>query len=318
MKRLLCAILTLVCILSFCSCDLLNKFISTAPNADPTTTTPSTNKTTTPENKTEGGVPDETTPPKEPEATTPEKAPDETKPENPPEGNTITVQIIYQTGGVHRVESFITTTEPATLLEVYNLFANEHPYEMFNNVDCYLNDKPIDPTQTVYMQNGDKVYLQENGDGYHLHIWEPNMGYCRSCSEECSHEWEGNQCRICKSECYHDGYWNNGTWIDGHCGQCGTVCEHREWDDNRQCLVCGAFLGVDLLQIEIYENGEFMYSANGSIETTVENLLMAYYGYYPWNYLESNYEFYFNGVRVDGSYWITEHGILELVTRTYE
>ena len=77
-------------------------------------------------------------------------------------------------------------------------------------------------------------------------------------------------------------------------------------------------LGVDLLQIEIYENGEYKYNANGSIETTVEDLLMAYYGYYPWDYLESNYEFYFNSVRVDGSYWITEHGILELVTRTYE
>ena len=318
MKRLLCAVLTLVCILSFCSCDLLNKFISTDPNANPTTTTPNADKTTTPENKTEGSVPNETTPQKEPEATTPEKAPDETKPENPPEGNTITVQIIYQTGGVHRVESFITTTEPATLLEVYNLFANEHPYEMFNNVDCYLNDKPIDPTQTVYMQNGDKVYLQENGNGYHLHIWEPNAGYCRNCMEECPHEWEGNKCRICKSECYHDGYWNNGIWIDGHCGQCGTVCEHSEWDDNRQCLVCGAMLGVDLLHFEIYENGEYQTYLQG-IETTLRDLALTWYGYYPWEYLEANYKFYFNGVLItDGSYPITESGRLELISRTYE
>lgn len=59
-------------------------------------------------------------------------------------------------------------------------------------------------------------------------------------------------------------------------------------------------------------------TANGSIETTVQDLLFAFYGYYPWEYLESNYEFYFNGALVDGSYWITEHGVLNLVTRTYD
>jgi hypothetical protein len=244
---------------------------------------------------------------KDPENTT---APDDDP--TVPDAETITVQITYQTGGVHCVESVITTTSPATLLEVYNLFANEHPYEMFNNVQCSLNGKPIDPNQTIYMQNGDKIYLQEDGNGYHLHIWEMGMGRCRTCMEECSHEWEGNVCRVCKLECYHD-YWNGI-----QCGICGMMCEHREWDGNRQCLVCGSMLGVDLLQIEIYENGEQKYNANGSIETTVRDLLLSCYGYYPWEYLESNYEFYFNGMLVDGSYWITEHGILNLVTRTYD
>lgn len=313
MKRLLCIALTLVCVLAIASCELLKTpdssgTVNTTTLA-PTETTPDA---TTPETTTPEKTPDVTTPEKTPEATTPEKAPDETKPENPPEGNTITVQVIYQTGGVHRVESLITTTEPATLLEVYNLFANEHPYEMFNNVDCYLNDKPIDPTQPVYVQNGDKIYLQEDGNGYHLHVWDKGTGRCLTCMEECFHEWEGNVCCICKYECWHD------YWIDSRCGICGMMCEHREWDDNRQCLVCGAMLGVDMLHFEIYENGEYQTYLQG-IETTLRDLALTWYGYYPWEYLEANYEFYFNGVLItDGSYPITESGKLELISRTYE
>ena len=281
MKRLLCAVLTLVCILSFCSCDLLNKFISTEPNANPTTTTPNTDKTTTPENKTEGSVPNETTPQKEPEATTPEKAPDETKPENPPAEELIAVRVKFKSGGIHEVEETLKVETPCTFNQVYSEFVKKHYLETFSLIP-HLNGEVVDINEIIYLQDGDYIYLEE-------YSGMPGEG------PVCPH-----------------------VWISGSCEKCGTVCEHSEWDDNRQCLVCGAFLGVDLLQIEIYENGEYKYNANGSIETTVENLLMAYYGYYPWEYLESNYEFYFNGVRVDGSYWITEHGRLELISRTYE
>lgn len=276
MKRLLCAILTLVCILSFCSCDLLNKFISTEPNADPTTTTPNTEKTTTPEK-----APDATTPEKAPEATTPEKAPDETKPENPPAEELIAVRVKFKSGGIHEVEETLKVETPCTFNQVYSEFVKKHYLETFSLIP-HLNGEVVDINEIIYLQDGDYIYLEE-------YSGMPGEG------PVCPH-----------------------VWISGSCEKCGTVCEHSEWDDNRQCLVCGAFLGVDLLQIEIYENGEYKYNANGSIETTVENLLMAYYGYYPWEYLESNYEFYFNGVRVDGSYWITEHGRLELISRTYE
>ena len=381
MKRILCVILTFVCILAFSSCNLLEKFISfdrvetNAPTAqdpngneavtpgedpsdvqkpnddDPDVTTYWEHDCTTPEESAKDD-PDVTTY-WEHDCTTPEESvkdenndrvPDGEQTTDPTQGNqpdapnpgdnnngdqeesttglddvpvvpepeTVTVQIIYQTGGVHCVQSNITTTAPATLLEVYNLFANEHPYEMFNNAECYLNDKPIDPTQTIYVQNGDKIYLQESGDGYHLHIWDIGMGRCRSCMEECSHEWEGNKCRICKCECYHNGF-----WINGQCGKCGTPCQHEQWNDSRQCIVCGEFLGVDLLYIEIYENGEYMFESQ-NIEITLSDLLMAYYPY-PWAYMEANYEFYFNGTPIpDGSYMIIESGRLDIVTRSYE
>ena len=231
------------------------------------------------------------------------------KPEDPPVTNTITVQIIYQTGGVHRVESTITTTSPATLLDVYNLFANEHPYETFNNAECYLNDKPIDPTQTVYMQNGDMVYLQENSNGYHLHIWEMGLGYCRSCSEECTHEWKDSICCVCKSECYHTGQWNDDVWINGQCGECGALCMHEQWNDNRQCIVCGEFLGVDLLHIEIYEDDEYKYYTQ-VIEITVGDLVMSYYGF-SWEHMANTYDFYYNDVLItDGTFVLTESGTL--------
>ena len=288
MKRLLCVVLTLACVLSFSSCNLLDKFISTEPDAKPTATTPSTNEATTPDNKPEESIPDVTTPEKEPGETTPEQAPEETTPEKAPEETVLpdqeiyfSVQVVFQSGGIHRVEETFTVKEPCTFSQLYALFVEKHFLESFTLIP-YLNGELIDTNKIVYLQEGDYIYLEE---------------YSGMPGEEpvCAH-----------------------VWISGSCEKCGAVCEHNEWDANRQCLVCGAMLGVDLLQIEIYENGEYKYNANGSIETTVEDLLMAYYGYYPWDYLESNYEFYFNGVRVDGSYWITEHGILELVTRTYE
>ncbi len=366
MKRILCVILTLACILAFSSCNLLEKFISfdrVETNA-PTAQDPNSNEAVTPDKdvsedkKPDGDKIESTTPEKDHEQPTPDDpakdenndgVPDGEQTTDPTQGNhpnapnpgdnnngdkeesttglddvpvvpkpeTVTVEIIYQTGGVHCVQSNITTTAPATLLEVYNLFANEHPYEMFNNAKCYLNDKPIDPTQTIYVQNGDKIYLQESGDGYHLHIWDIGMGRCYTCMEECSHEWEGNKCRICKCECYHDGFWNDGIWINGQCGECGTPCQHEQWNDSRQCLVCGEFLGVDFLYIEIYENGEYVCESQ-NIEITLSDLLMAYYPY-PWEYMEANYEFYFNGTLIPyGSYMIIESGRLDIVTRSYE
>lgn len=312
MKRLLCVILTLVCILSFSSCNLLDKFISTEPEASPTTTSNNSGETV-PEKAPEATTPESTTPE---DVYSGETTPPTIPPENPPETNTVTVQIAYQTGGVHRVESVITATSPVTLLEVYNLFANEHPYESFNNVECYLNDKSIDPTQTVYMQDDDRIYLQESGDGYHLHIWEVGMGRCRICFEECPHEWEGVICRMCKSECYHKDDWSNGTWANGQCEQCGTVCRHEQWNDNGQCTVCGFWMGVNLIEIEIYENGEYVaYTQIDQI--TLRELIMAYYGY-SWDYMIDSYEFFYNNVYItEGSHLITESGRLDIVTRRY-
>lgn len=276
---------------------------------------------TTPEQTTpEDTTPEETTP----KETTPEETtPDVTEPESTtadedipvvPDEETITVRVTYQSGGVHCVESVITTTGPATLLEVYNLFANEHPYEMFSNVDCYLNDKPIDPTETIYMQDGDKVYLQENGKGYHLHIWEIGLGQCRSCLEKCPHDWDGIVCRMCKCECRHEDDWNNSTWVNGQCEQCGTYCQHETWDDNSQCIVCGYWMGVNLIEIEIYEDGEYKYYTQVN-QITLLDLIMAYYGY-PWGYMVDTYEFYYNGMLItEGSYTITESGRVDFITR---
>lgn len=243
---------------------------------------------------------------KDPENTT---APDDDP--TVPDAEIITVQITYQTGGVHRVESVITTTSPATLLEVYNLFVNEHPYEMFNNVQCSLNGKPIDPTQSVYVQNGDTIYLQEDGNGYHLHVWDKGMGRCLTCMEECFHEWEGNACRICKYECWHD------YWIDSQCGICGMMCEHREWDDNRQCLACGAMLGVDLLDIEYYMDGEYC-GCTSTIEYTVGEHLMFQF-WRSWEDLTFTYDVYVGDVLVtDQYYMVVESCNIYLVTRTYD
>ena len=321
MKRLLCMILVLVCVFGFSSCDLLEKFISfdrVETNA-PTAQDPNNNEASTPDmndseikepgdDKSEETTyydhdcttpddqkPEESTPQKEPDQTTPEQTtpednypcdttPEVTTPEEtvlPDQEIYFSVQVVFQSGGIHRVEETFWVKESCTFNQLYAMFVEKHFLENFSIIP-YLNGELIDTTKTIYLQDGDSIYLEE---------------YSGMPGEEpvCPHE-----------------------WIDSYCPLCDTMCEHSEWDDNRHCLTCGAWLGVDLLQIEIYENGEYKYNANGSIETTVQDLLFAFYGYYPWEYLESNYEFYFNGVLVDGSYWITEHGVLNLVTRTYD
>ena len=269
---------------------------------------------TTPEAPTE----ETTTTAKEPEETT-EKAPEESTtstvdtPVTPEEG-TITVQITWQSGGVHAVSDTITVSAPATLSHIYNLFIQKNYYDtaMRGNVSCTLNGKPIDPTYTIYMNDGDVIYLEEYWQGYHLHFWD--NGRCMECFEECAHgEWtesgEGDyQCFYCKGICWHE------TWQDGQCNQCGKACAHEQWDDNRQCILCGFSMGVEMIEIVIQENGEY-YSYTQSIGITVHDLVMAYFGYLPWEALESTYEFYYNDVPVDGSYWILESGVLNLVAR---
>ena len=360
MKRILCIILTLVCVFAFNSCQLLDYFISServeatdlenskvnSPDRENNETTDEKTDVTIPDDKHEQDTPDEpskdannngipddkenldgtttqeeavTTPavPTE-ETTTTAKEPEETThiedtPVTPDDG-TITVQITWQSGGVHAVSDTIMVSTPATLSHIYNLFVQRYYYDtaMRGNVTCMLNGKPIDPTYTTYMNDGDVIYLEENWQGYHLHFWD--NGHCMECYEECSHgEWveleKGiYQCFYCKGECIHE------TWQDGQCNQCGKVCTHEQWDDSRQCILCGFWMGVDMIEITIQENGEY-YSYTQSIGVTVHDLVMAYFGYLPWEALESTYEFYYNDVRVDGSFWIAESGVLNLVAR---
>ena len=349
MKRFLCVILALVCVLALSSCNLLEEFMSfdkvengtptaqdqTSPEAtvpeestpeattpevtSPEITTPeiTTPEITTPEITTpEITTPEITTPEiTTPEITTPEiTTPEITTPENPPAEDMITVSIVFQSGGVHRIEDAVTLPKPATLEHAFSIFVERHTEMVSFYFLCYLNDKQIDPGEKIFLNDGDRIYLQEQwegGGGSHIHLWD-ELG-CRICGIECSHEWEEGVCKNCGFTCLHL------EWMNAQCVKCGIFCQHSEWDDNRQCIVCHEFLGVDLLQLEIYEDGEYKYNANGSIETTMQNLLMAYYGYYPWEYLVSNYIFYFNGTLVtDGSYMITEDGRIDLVTRNGE
>lgn len=287
MKRLLCIALTLVCLLAIASCELLKTpdssgTVNTTTLA-PTETTPdaTTPETTTPETTTPEKTPNATTPEKTPEATTPEKAPDETKPENPPAEELIAVRVKFKSGGIHEVEETLKVETPCTFNQVYSEFVKKHYLETFSLIP-HLNGEVVDINEIIYLQDGDYIYLEE-------YSGMPGEG------PVCPH-----------------------VWISGSCEKCGAVCEHNEWDDNRQCLVCGAMLGVDMLHFEIYENGEYQTYLQG-IETTLRDLALTWYGYYPWEYLEANYEFYFNGVLItDGSYPITESGRLELISRTYE
>ena len=301
MKRLLCAILALICIASLCSCDILNKFISTEPEAYPTTTTPKTDEATTPDNKTEETVPDVTTPEKAPDETTPQQEPEQTTPEQttsedyypcdttPEQGTTpgqpdqetyITVHVQFQSGGIHAVEDWVRVEAPCTFAELCGEFIKTHDLSGFYIVS-YLNHEPIDINSDVSLQDGDYIYLEE---------------YSGAPGGEpiCPHE-----------------------WIDGYCPLCGIMCEHNEWDENRQCIVCGFWMGVNMIEIEIWENGEYVAYTQIN-EITLWDVLMAYYGY-PWDYMADCYEFYYNGMLVtDGSYLITESGRLDLVTRTYD
>ncbi len=309
MKRLLCVLLISACVLVLGSCEILEKFISferveTNASTNPAPTAPDANDS---ENKkpTDDKI-DETTfdnnhscttPADDHENTTPDENitnpnPDDgTTPTDPgegdsqiPEGNgeTIVVEVKFQSGGIHGYHDKITVVTPTTFSHVLTLFAQMHEDISSYRLNFYLNGVRVDPNDSTFLKDGDFIYLEESGDG------------------------SGDV-----YPCIH-------TWVDGSCTLCGIACLHNEWDDNRQCLLCGTSLGVDFLQIEIYENGEPKYSDNSSIGTTVEVLLMNYYGLYPWDYWTASYEFYFNDVLItDGSYMITESGILNLVTRSY-
>jgi len=284
MKKILCTILALVCILVLCSCDIIEKFLSFDPGPQATTATPDANNSEN--NNPPHDKNDETTYDNNHSCTTPADDGENTTPDSEntqiPDGNgeTIVVEVKFQSGGIHAYHDKITVVTPATYAHVLVLFGQMHEDMSSYRLNFYLNGVRVDPNDSTFLKDGDIIYLEESGDA------------------------SGDM-----YPCIHN-------WVDGYCFLCGISCPHAEWDDNRQCLTCGAWLGVDLLQIEIYENGEFKHNANGSIETTVQELMLAYYGPYPWDYWASTYEFYFNGTLVtDGSYMITESGILDLVTR---
>ena len=288
MKKILSVLLIAACVLALGSCEILEKFLSferveTNAPTHPDPTAPDAEGSQKPNEDKD----DVTTPNQNEEQTThvcedcTTEDPNQNDPQEP-QTQKITVEVKFQSGGVHAYQKTITVEAPATFSQVYNLFVAMHEDIIGYRLDCYLNDQKIDPSQTIYVNNGDRIYLQESG---------------ASLDEE--------------YPCIH-------VWFEGVCMQCGIVCMHETWGDNGQCLACGFWMGVNLLEIEIHENGEFRYFAGGYLQTTVQELMLAYYGPYPWDYWESTYVFYFNGVLVtDGSYIITEHGILNLVTRNY-
>lgn len=282
MKKILSVLLIAACVLALGSCEILEKFLSferVETNA-PTNSIPTAPESSDSKDQLAGGEGLDKTTPNEEKETTPE-APNQNDPQEP-QTQKITVEVKFQSGGVHAYQENVTVDAPATFSQVYNLFVSMHEDIKSYRLDCYLNDQKIDPSQTIYVNNGDRIYLQESG---------------ASLDEE--------------YPCIH-------VWFEGVCMQCGIVCMHESFGDDRTCLNCGTQLGVNLLQIEIHENGEFKYFAGGSIETTVQDLLNAWYGYYPWDYWTSSYDVYYNNILVtDGSYMIAEHGILNLVTRNY-
>ena len=296
MKKVLCIVLTLACIFAFSSCQLWDYFVSYEAI-----------QATTPEDLNRGDPQDfDPIPEKKPDSTTPDDKHEQTDPEDPPrdannngipddQENTdgtpkedftdlgeqeiyFSVQVVFQSGGIHRVEETFEVKELCTFNQLYTLFVEKHFLDTFTLIP-YLNGELVEMEKTYYLHAGDYIYLEE---------------YSGMPGEEpvCAHE-----------------------WIEGYCLRCGAMCNHSEWDVNRQCLVCGFSMGVEMIELEIHENGEYRYYTQ-TIGITVHDLVMAYYGYQPWESLESDYEFYYNGVRVEGSYWIAENGILNLVTRT--
>ncbi len=192
----------------------------------------------------------------------------------------ITVSVVFQSGGIHRVEETFKVEDPCTFAQVYSEFIKKHYLESFLLIP-YLNDQPVDINETIYLQDGDRIYLEE---------------YSGMPGDE--------------PVCPH-------VWISGSCERCGAVCEHNEWDGNRQCLVCGTSLGVDLIYIEFYMDGEY-YGCTSTIEYTVGEQLMFQF-WRPWEDLTSTYDVYVGDLLVtDQSYMIVESCNIYLVTRTYD
>ena len=202
-------------------------------------------------------------------------------PENPPAAGTISVHVQFQFGGIHAVEQWIKVETPCTFVELCAEFIKEHDLSGFYIVS-YLNKEPIDINSDVYLQDGDHIYLEEEYSG------------ATGDEPTCPHE-----------------------WIDSYCPLCNTMCEHREWDDNRQCLACGSWLGVDLLYIEYYMDGEYC-GCTSTIEYTVGEHLMFQF-WRSWEDLTLTYDVYVGDVLVtDQYYMVVESCNIYLVTRTYD
>ena len=280
MKKILCILLITVCVLALGSCEQLEKFISfdrVETNAS-TDLTPDANNNEN-KNPTHDKI-DETTYDNNHSCTTPDPNEEETK---VPEGNgeTIVVEVKFQSGGVHAYHDKITVTTPATFTQVLGLFLQMHEDLSSYRINFHLNGVRVDPNDTTFLKDGDYIYLEESGDG------------------------SGDQ------------YPCNHNWVDGSCMLCGMPCPHSEWDDNRQCLLCGTSLGVDLLQIEFYMDGEYC-SCTSTIESTVGEQLM-YQFWRSWDDLTSTYDVYGGDILVtDESYMILESCNIYLVTRSHE
>ena len=280
MKKILCILLITVCVLALGSCEQLEKFISfdrVETNAS-TDLTPDANNNEN-KNPTHDKI-DETTYDNNHSCTTPDPNEEETK---VPEGNgeTIVVEVKFQSGGVHAYHDKITVTTPATFTQVLGLFLQMHEDLSSYRINFHLNGVRVDPNDTTFLKNGDYIYLEESGDG------------------------SGDQ------------YPCNHNWVDCTCTLCGMPCPHSEWDDNRQCLLCGTSLGVDLLQIEFYMDGEYC-SCTSTIESTVGEQLM-YQFWRSWDDLTSTYDVYGGDILVtDESYMILESCNIYLVTRSHE
>lgn len=280
MKKILCILLITVCVLALGSCEQLEKFISfdrVETNAS-TDLTPDANNNEN-KNPTHDKI-DETTYDNNHSCTTPDPNEEGTK---VPEGNgeTIVVEVKFQSGGVHAYHDKITVTTPATFTQVLGLFLQMHEDLSSYSINFHLNGVRVDPNDTTFLKNGDYIYLEESGDG------------------------SGDQ------------YPCNHNWVDCTCTLCGMPCPHSEWDDNRQCLLCGTSLGVDLLQIEFYMDGEYC-SCTSTIESTVGEQLM-YQFWRSWDDLTSTYDVYVGDILVtDESYMILESCNIYLVTRSHE
>lgn len=329
MKKILCAILTLVCILALCSCELIEQFLS----YERVEATISPNEMSTPADmgKEEPQKPETTTPDKGSEETTPadpgkdgnnDGIPDNeqntTKPENtPPEPDpeTITVTVVWQSGGIACHNATVTTTSPATLSYVYRLFAEKIHGEYFYievlSIDgIQINGKWVDASEVIYVQDGDYIYATEwNAElSSHLHVWDG--GECVRCHEKCSHEeWNDNVCFFCKFECWHN------EWEWNVCATCPFVCTHENIRSDGQCQLCQMYVGADVLNIEIYEDYEEKPYYYQTYATTLRGVILALYPDSLLNKIESEYDFYFNGTPIDSSYLITESGRIDMVKR---
>jgi len=140
MKKILCAILTLVCILALCSCNLLDKFISTESDERSTTTMPQSNDV---------------------EVTTPEQVAPEENDEDQNKG--LLVSVYFQSGGVHQIRETMGLPEGSTFADCFNSFMTYH--DLWNyNVICYYNNVAVEPDATFHLRHADEICIIEVGE----------------------------------------------------------------------------------------------------------------------------------------------------------